>query len=287
MSERPIDDGALIAYRPRLRPRGGRPGAHRSREDGGLGHFRAHAPFSRHPEPRHIDLRATLKDVFGELQVRRFEPPGAVDVYALVDLSASLGFQGAGSAFALSRRVATALARAAARYGDAFGIVGAGERPREDFYIRATRRRGVEQDVDALFARHKPDGAGGDGLIEAAARLGGRRKLVFVLSDFLFSLDRAEALMTSLAAHDVTPIVFRDTASEEGLPTFGLIELRDLETGRGRLYFMRPSLRRRWLDEARAHDAALDRLFLRHGAAPVRVVDRLDLEELSRALTER
>ncbi|WP_395697022.1 DUF58 domain-containing protein [Methylocella sp.] len=280
-------DDALIAYRPRFRPRGGMPGAHLSRDAGGLGYFRDHAPFAERPEPRHIDLRATLKDPFGRLQVRRYEPPGSIDVYALVDLSASLGFSGFGQPFALARRLCVELARAAGRYGDAFGVAGADARPRPDFHIRATRRRGLELEVGALFDAFSPRGAGSEGLEAAAASLAGRRKLVFLLSDFQFPLDRVDALMEALAGHDVIPVVLRDSASEDGLPNFGLIALRDLETGAEQVVFMRPSLRRRWLEEARAREIELDRLFLRRGRAAVRVTDRLDVEDLSRALLER
>ena len=79
-----------LLYRPRGRFRSSQIGAHSSSQVGGFGVFRDQTPFLRHPDARRIDLRATLRDPFGETHVRRFEQRSGVDVVALVDVSASM-----------------------------------------------------------------------------------------------------------------------------------------------------------------------------------------------------
>ncbi|ACK49449.1 conserved hypothetical protein [Methylocella silvestris BL2] len=279
-------EDALLSYRPHARPRTGRPGAHPGADVGSLGLFRNHAPFSRHPEARRIDLRASLRDPFGEIHVRRFEPRSVVNVYALVDLSASMGFTGRASKIALVEDICVAMARAAHRYGDAFGIIGADAHIRRDFQIRATRRRSLETEIEDLFRRSAPAGRSAAGLAEAAGLIAGRRKLVFILSDFRQPATVIDSLLASLVRHDVVPIVVGDSAEESDLPEWGLIEMQDLETGQSRVVFMRPALRRKWLDEAARRKSELRRLFLRYGRTPVIVADRLDIENLSRQLLE-
>ncbi|PNG25289.1 DUF58 domain-containing protein [Methylocella silvestris] len=281
-----MTDDALLAYRPHARPRTGRPGAHPGADAGSLGLFRNHAPFSRYPEARRIDLRASLRDPFGEIHVRRFEPRNVVDVYALVDLSASMGFVGHAAKIGLVEDICVAMARAAHRYGDAFGIIGADAHIRRDFQIRATRRRSLETEIRELFRRSTPAGRSAAGLAEAANLLAGRRKLVFVLSDFRQTAAVTDALLANLIRHDVVPIIVGDSAEETDLPEWGLIEMQDLETGQRRVVFMRPALRRKWLDEAARRKSALRRLFMRYGRTPVTVADRLDIENLSRQLME-
>jgi Mg-chelatase subunit ChlD len=130
---------ADILYRPRGRFRSNHVGAHSSSEIGGLGVFRDQTPFLRYPDARRVDVRATLRDPFGETHVRRFEQRSAIDVYALVDLSASMGFVGAVDRFAVACDLCAALAFSATRIGDRFGLIAGDDGLRQNVFLLATR----------------------------------------------------------------------------------------------------------------------------------------------------
>ena len=53
-----------------------------------------------------------------------------------------------------------------------------------DLTFLATRARGSEIEMLRRLRTFQPTGRGSRGLIDAAALIGGRRKLVFVISDF-------------------------------------------------------------------------------------------------------
>ncbi|KMO43192.1 Mxas protein [Methylobacterium tarhaniae] len=271
-----------ILYRLRGPAAGPGPGAHRSRDTGGLGVFRDQVPFWRHPDARRIDLRATLRDPFEGTVVRRFEQRRALEVWALVDLSASMRFRGAGAAWDLVTELCIALARSATRIGDAFGLVGCGAGP--DLMLPASRRRGTADVVAERLAATRPQGMSADGLLAAASSLAGRRKLVAVVSDFRLPDALTGALFDRLQGHDVVPVAIEDGALDEGLPAFGQIELEDLEGGGRRRVLMRPSLRTRWLAREAERRDSLRRLALRHGRPPYRLADRFDGDDFSRHL---
>jgi len=273
-----------IVYRPRGRRPGHAPGAHRGRETGGAATFRDQVPFLRLPDARRIDVRATLRDPFEATYVRRYETRTAIEVWALVDLSASMRFRGEGDRPALVRALCTGLAASATRIGDAFGLIGCDATPREDCHLPASRRRAAADEVGARLDRAVPGGAGAQGLIEAGRRLAGRPKLVFVISDFRWPEGLAERVFSALAAHDVVPVMLADSAEDDALPAWGLLELDDLEGAGRRVVFMRPSLRRRWLERERERREALRRLATRFGRPPFRLADRFDAEALSRHL---
>lgn len=273
-----------VPYRLRWRPEGILPGAHPGHGEGAEGEFRRHVGLLRHPDPRRIDLRASLRDPFGELHVRQFAPRRAVPVAALVDLSGSMGF-----GEAVAERVAdlcAVLALSAVRSGDSFALFGCDARLREDVSIPLTRRRGLEDDVRQRLRATVPEGSGAAGLFEAADRLPGRRSLVFVISDFLLPHAEIARLLDTLWRHDVVPVVLRDSAVEDALPRWGLIEVGDLETGASRLVFMRPGLRRRWRHEALERRRALDVLFASRGRRAFDLKDRLDPDALAQRLME-
>jgi uncharacterized protein (DUF58 family) len=265
-----------VPYRLDWRAAGVRIGAHRGKVEGAGGLFRDHDLLVRSPDPRRIDLRMSLRDPFGSLYVKRFEQKTSVTVYALVDVSASMGFAGSVDKMGVVADLCGALAASARRIGDAFGLIGCDETIVPEFLLPATRSRGTEADMVANLRAFVPKGHGAEGLLEGASYLAGRRKLVFVVSDFYLPLDLIEAVFEALSQHDVIPIVLRDPRETRDLPRYGLVSLADLETGRRRLYAMRPSLRAALMREEAEAAKALRALAMRYGRPPFQVVGRID-----------
>lgn len=274
---------ADILYRPRGSFAADRVGAHTSSEVGGFGIFRDQAPFMRYPDARRIDVRATLRDPFGGTYVRRFEQRAAIDVCALVDLSASMGFVGAADRFRVAVDLCAALAYSATRVGDRFGLFACNEAPIERASLPATRsRRAALAAVERLGAE-KPCGSSAKGVLAAAAALGATRKLVFLISDFRWPERLIEQAFDALAPHDVAPLVLVDSL-ESAPPQWGLLQLRDSESGGRRLLLMRPALQRRWIEAEQARRRSLDSHSSR-SRAPIYIQDNFDPVDVSIQLT--
>jgi uncharacterized protein (DUF58 family) len=273
-----------LPYRLRWRPGSAPIGAHPGLGEGGGGEFRRHVPLLRHPDPRRIDLRVTFRDPLGELHVRQFAQSSAIAVVAIVDLSGSMGFEGRVQRMQAVAELCAVLAVSACRTGDRFGLIGCDAAVRDDLFMPATRRMGLEFEVYDRVVNAGPRGASARGLAAAVDWLPARRSLVFLISDFLMPAAHVDAILDALWRHDVVPVVVRDQGEEDDLPAWGLVELRDLETGRRRLVVMRPSLRAAWREAGKARRAALDRLFERRGRAPFHLVDRLDTDALTQHL---
>ena len=272
-----------IAYRLGWRPEGVLPGAHPGHGEGAEGEFRRHVSLLRHPDPRRIDLRVSLRDPHGELHVRQFSPRRSIAVAALVDLSGSMGF---GQDPTRVANLVALLALSAQRSGDSFALFGCDAQVREEASLPLNRRRGVEAEVLERLRAAGAIGRSVEGLFEAADRLPARRSLVFLVSDFLMPLPQIERLLEALWRHDVVPVVVRDSGAESELPRWGLIEIADLETGGSRLVLMRPALRERWRREADERNRALDALFARHGRRPFHLIDNLDADALAHRIME-
>lgn len=282
-----IDPGEAplpLPYKLRWRPGGPAAGAHPGLLEGGSGEFRRHVSLLRQPDPRRLDLRMTFRDPLGELQVRQFARNSAVSVVAIVDLSGSMGFSGRVPRMEVVAELCAVLAVSACRAGDRFGLIGCDTSVRDDLFMPPTRRHGLEFEVYDRVVEARPRGASVGGLAAAADWLPTRRSLVFLVSDFLIPDARIGAILDALWRHDVVPVVLRDQGEEDDLPAWGLVELKDMETGRRRLVVMRPALRETWRQAGKSRRAALDRLFERRGRAPFHLVDRLDTDALTQHL---
>ncbi len=274
------DTPADIPYRLPWRSSDVRIGAHRSKLEGAGGYFRDFVPLLRSPDPRRIDLRVSARDPFEGLHVRRFEQKAAVTVYALVDVSASMGFRGDADKMALAADLCSALAAAVRRAGDAFGLIGCDAIVQPDLMFLATRARGAEMEMLRRLRAFQPTGRGSRGLIDAAALVAGRRKLVFLVSDFYMPAADIEAVFSALSHHDIVPIILSDSVEMEKLPRWGILSLADLEVGRRRLVVMRPRLREAWQRRSGRRRAELNAIAARFGRQPFEIRDRIDWDRL-------
>ncbi|RUP11223.1 VWA domain-containing protein [Hyphomicrobium sp.] len=240
------DEAKDLAYSIPWRTSGIRVGSHKSFLSGSGGLFRDIVPLSTFPDPRRIAIRASLSDPFERLLVRRAEQPSAIDIAVLVDVSASMAFEGKCDKIALAADIAQALAICTERAGDTFALYPFDKVLRQDLLLRKTLSRAAHADAVERLRQFAPDQSGVEGLAEAGAAIAGSKKLVFLISDFLWPQEAARTATEVLAFHDIVPIEIRDSLELDGLPDWGLLNLRDLETGRYRLVAMRPTLKARW-----------------------------------------
>lgn len=246
------DEARDLAYSIPWRTSGVRMGAHRSYLSGSGGLTRDIVPLTAFPDPRRIAIRASLSDPFERLLVRRSEQPSAIDIAVLVDVSASMAFEGRCNKVDIAADIAQALSICSQRAGDTFALYPFDQGLRQDLFLRKTLSRGAHAEAIERLRHFEPERAGTAGVAEAGAAIAGSKKLVFLISDFLWPEEAARAAAEALAFHDVIPIELRDSLELEGLPDWGLLNLRDLETGRHRLVAMRPKLKARWRAERKA-----------------------------------
>src|SRR5262245_5181965 len=79
-------------YRLPYRVCGWRPGAHPGTRLGAGQEFVSHMSLYVRPDPRRLDLRASLRDLSGNWLVRVHRQRASVPVHAIVDVSASMAF---------------------------------------------------------------------------------------------------------------------------------------------------------------------------------------------------
>lgn len=264
------------------RPAGAHPGSHPSGQRGGGDEFAGYVPFLSHPDPRHLDVRASLHDPFGQPMVRSFRQRSSVPVFVVADLSASMGFRGTGAKQENLARFAASACHSAYRSGDPFGFIGCDETLRTDLLLPLRFHKGAAPELYHRLSRLSLRGRSATALQFAAQHLGRQRALVFLVSDFHLPPARLDTLLGNLVRHDVVPLVLWDSAEYERLPGFGLACVEDPETGERRRLFMRPGLREKFREGFEKRREALIRLCTRFGREPFFLVDAFDAEALTR-----
>ena len=271
-----------VHYRVGLPALGHFPGHHRSRRGDNGFEFRGHAPLQDAPDPRRLDLHASLRDPFGGWVVRLHSQRQAVPVTVVADLSASMGFAGAHRKLDVLADFTASLAYSAWRTGDSFGFVGCDAAVRPELLLPQTRSRGAGLALADAVRVLRPTGRSAAALAVAQRHLSRQRSLVFLVSDYHLPLAEVAGVLASLAHHDVVPVVLWEPL-EFALPAAnGLAHLVDPETGRRRLVWWRPALREPWRAAHRQRREALLALFRAHRLKPLFIENGFDADSVTR-----
>lgn len=272
---------AEVHYRIAWRASSHFPGAHASRQQGGGLRFRNHASLLDAPDPRRFDIHASLRDPYEQLKVRIYSQTSTIPVYVVADLSASMGFVGVRAKMATLAALVASLTYSTFRAGDRFGFVGCGDDDSEPWVLPASMHRAGGHELAQALGGFEPRGRNAQGLLRAAEFLGARRALVFLVSDFHLPASLVDAVMESLAYHDVVPVVLWDRDEYERLPRYGLARVRDPESGASRLLLMRRGLRQRIAQSFAARLQALGERLAVHGRLPLVLDDGFDADAVS------
>lgn len=283
---------AEFQYRLPVRVSGARPGGHRGSSVGIGQEFAAHTRLFDHPDPRRIDVRASVRTVQREWLVRVHRQRVAVPVHAVVDVSASMRFGASTTKLEVAQAFVEALGHSAFRIGDPVGMLAFDDAAREDLFVPARHARGMGSLMAELLRDSAPDrthssSASRDaGLRDIATRLAGRACLVFLVSDFHWPLAALPALLDTLTHAWVVPVVLWDRAEVEPPAHNGWMSLVDVESGEMRSMWMRDSVRARWRGAVAERRMQIAALFARHGIRPFFNQGAFDAEALSRYFLE-
>jgi uncharacterized protein (DUF58 family) len=273
-------------YRLPQRVGGWRPGSHRGTSLGAGQEFVSHMRLYDRPDPRRLDLRASLRNIQQDWLVRVNRQQASIPVHAVVDVSASMSFGSARRKLDVAAEFIEALGQSVFRVGDALGMLAFDARERTDLFVPAMVSRGMGDTMATLI--RSSSGSAGDaaGLHDAIQPLAGRRGLVFLVSDFHWPLAGMSAALDSLVQSFVVPVVIWDAAEIHPPAHDGLAQLRDVESGAQRTLWMRARIRERWRESAAARRRELDQVFAERAMRPFYVSDRFDSEAMSQYFFE-
>jgi uncharacterized protein (DUF58 family) len=245
------------------------PGAHAGKIVGSGQLFKHHTPLISSPDPRHIDLRASVLDPFGQFFVKTFQQQSRLDIFLLADLSASMGYQGQYSKQQILIDCLLSIAKSAHAIGDRFGFVGCGKNIDPKLLISpANLQQGRVAELANVLKKITLKGQA-ESLLQAANYLPSRSSLVFLLSDFYMPTHKIQQQMQRLNQHTVIPLVLWDQKESTDLPHWGIVKFADMEQGKTRTLFMRPTLHQKITTAFEQRKQQLRHCFRAFGCEPL------------------
>ncbi|HEY8507414.1 MAG TPA: VWA domain-containing protein, partial [Steroidobacteraceae bacterium] len=192
-------------YRIPRRVAGWRPGSHPGLALGAGQEFVTHMSLFDRPDPRRLDLRASVRSLRHEWLVRVNRQRTSVAVHVVIDVSASMSFGSSRPKLEAAADFVEALGQSAFRVGDALGLIAFDAREREDLHVPAILSRGAGSVMAEMLRNVAPGAAGATGITDAMLPLAGREGLVFLCSDFHWPLEIASPALDLLSHAYVVP----------------------------------------------------------------------------------
>ncbi len=276
-----MEDATEFRYRVPWRAASWYPGSHLGVQRGGGYEIHRIEPLYIAGDPRRIDVRASLRDPFGQLFVRVYKQRSVVPVFVLADVSASMSFVGHTCKFDLLVDFVHSLAYSAYRVGDPFAFTACDTVICDALSLPLTRARGAGTLVSERLRRWTPSGADATGLLEGAEQVPGARALVFLVSDFHLPIELLRAILSCLCPHAVIPVVLIDSA-EGRIPGIGITHLYDPETKARRTILLRRTLAKRLNRRLREHREQICGCLADYDLRPLYLIDKFEAEAVSR-----
>ncbi len=265
------------------------PGAHTGSSLGSGDRFAGFADLFDHPDPRRLDIRASLRNnmVNGNTQgnerwqVRRYQQRSAITLWLLGDMSQSMGV--ANPQHGHLAKLAELISYSAIGIGDRFAMLGFDADWRQDVSVMPTRQRSMPVIAADMIRQAAPaEKPGAEGLLHAANLVTGTHGLVFLASDFCYDISLVEQTLRKLGHLTIVPIVWEHNEIDHLPSHAGWTEMRDAETGENRSVWMRKSIKKDLQNARKEHFEQLNDCFMRNRISPLFVNGDVKGEELSR-----
>lgn len=258
-----------IFYAVPWRARGVQAGSHKTKRRGTGSDFASFVPLLEHPDPKRLDVRASLKTIPKQLMVRTFFERSAIKVFVVNDLSSSMRFVGKVNKASLLQEIVATIAWSTVRQGDAFGMVSCHDDVLDNCSIAPCSRLSVAQEsqqcLSTFLSQSELATHSASAMPLVVNKMGVQKSLVFLISDFHWSEELLKQTLQALSGHDVVPIVLWDQAEFDDLPEWGWAKVREMETGLQRSLFMRPALHKSIREYAQSRKNVLRQLCQQYG----------------------
>lgn len=268
---------------------GARPGAHRSNSRGAGMNFVSHAKLIDQPDPRRLDLRASISSIQRDWLVRINKQRASINISVLVDVSQSMHFGITRKKIDVAIEFLQALGFSAGGLGDAVTLVPFDSVKRDDLTMPSRYGRGVGQTMADLINNATPTAnsrASIDAFSQCVESVGGKSALTFIVSDFHWSIENLDRMLEPLSGSMIVPLVIWDKAEITPPSSSRLMSVRQLGAETTRHIWLSPAVREKWVKNVEDRQSTISSVFASRDAKPFWMTNGFDAEKLSRYFME-
>jgi len=282
-------ENSEFVYRLKGRVSSTTPGSHRSNSRGAGMNFVSHAKLFDQPDPRRLDLRASISSIQKDWLVRVNQQHATITVSAIVDVSPSMHFGVSQSKLQVAAEFLQALGNSTGGLGDSVSLQCFDSSYREDLNMPPRFGRGIGSVLAEQLqtcSPSSPDAASIDALSQCIESVASNTALVFIVSDFHWPLEQLANRLDPLSGASIVPLVIWDHAEIHPPEGKRLLSVRQMGATGSRHMWLTPSVREQWKANVQKRQDEISDAFASRDITPFLITNGFDAEALSRYFME-
>ena len=235
--------------------------------------------FNDHPDLTRIDIKNSITDPYENIYVKTYNLNNPINLVVLCDISSSMFVSKNNDA--MMKALSKIIAKSAIDQGDRFGMICFNDSIENNYLLEPGNNfQYINKWIDGIIFNTNRNSSNGINKIDKY--LPEEKSLVFLISDFHYSLKKIDRILGQLSNHHVIPIFISSEGEIRKMPNYGFRKFTDSELDLEHEVFLRPSVKDKILSDYEEMKIKIFNVFSKKHLKQIVINGDIDIETIQK-----
>ena len=235
--------------------------------------------FNDHPDLTRIDIKNSITDPYENIYVKTYNLNNPINLVVLCDISSSMFVSKNNDA--MMKALSKIIAKSAIDQGDRFGMICFNDSIENNYLLEPGNNfQYINKWIDGIIFDTNRNSS--NGIKKIDKYLPEEKSLVFLISDFHYSLKKIDRILGQLSNHHVIPIFISSEGEIRKMPNYGFRKFTDSELDLEHEVFLRPSVKDKILSDYEEMKIKIFNVFSKKHLKQIVINGDIDIETIQK-----
>ena len=235
--------------------------------------------FNDHPDLTRIDIKNSITDPYENIYVKTYNLNNPINLVVLCDISSSMFVSKNNDV--MIKALSKIIAQSAIDQGDRFGMICFNDSIENKYLLEPGNNfQYINKWIDGIIFNTNRNSSNGINKIDKY--LPEEKSLVFLISDFHYSVKKIDRILGQLSNHHVIPIFFSSEGEIKKMPNYGFRKFTDSELDLEHEVFLRPSVKNKILSDYEEMKIKIFNVFSKKHLKQIVINGDIDIETIQK-----
>ena len=235
--------------------------------------------FNDHPDLTRIDIKNSITDPYENIYVKTYNLNNPINLVVLCDISSSMFVSKNNDV--MIKALSKIIAQSAIDQGDRFGMICFNDSIENNYLLEPGNNfQYINKWIDGIIFDTNRNSS--NGIKKIDKYLPEEKSLVFLISDFHYSLKKIDRILGQLSNHHVIPIFISSEGEIRKMPNYGFRKFTDSELDLEHEVFLRPSVKDKILSDYEEMKIKIFNVFSKKHLKQIVINGDIDIETIQK-----
>ena len=235
--------------------------------------------FNDHPDLTRIDIKNSITDPYENIYVKTYNLNNPINLVVLCDISSSMFVSKNNDV--MMKALSKIIAKSAIDQGDRFGMICFNDSIENNYLLEPGNNfQYINKWIDGIIFDTNRNSS--NGIKKIDKYLPEEKSLVFLISDFHYSLKKIDRILGQLSNHHVIPIFISSEGEIKKMPNYGFRKFTDSELDLEHEVFLRPSVKDKILSDYEEMKIKIFNVFSKKHLKQIVINGDIDIETIQK-----